>query len=162
MLSDVPEDVALAASVHVSSIETTAIDAILQKSDGASGEAPQHSWKCIPCDSDQVSSVLARVSPILDARVLYQHLQARSDLGKFQTSIGSTDASNNIYLVEDDDSTSVTDDDDSDDESDDESEALDDLYGSVQQGNIDIYAIMAGAAHAGKANGVNAAHLSKI
>jgi hypothetical protein len=69
MLSDVPEDVALAASaVHVSSIETTAIDAILQRSDDASGEAPQRSWKCIPHDADQVSSMLAGVSPIMMLR----------------------------------------------------------------------------------------------
>jgi hypothetical protein len=162
MLSDVQEDAALAASVQISRIETTAIDVILKRSDDASEEAPQHTWKCIPRNANQVSSVLAGVLPILDDRVLYQRLRAISDLGKFQTSIGSIDASNSTFLVEEDDSTSVTDDDDSEDESEDGSEALDDLYDSFQQGDIDIDVIMASAAHAGKAKEVNAAHLFKI
>jgi hypothetical protein len=56
MLSDVQEDAALAASMQISSIETTAINGILKRSDDASEEAPQHSWKCIPHDAELPSA----------------------------------------------------------------------------------------------------------
>ena len=42
--------------------------------------------------ADEVFSVLAGISPILDDKALYKQLKMRLDLGNFAASIGSIDA----------------------------------------------------------------------
>jgi hypothetical protein len=127
-------------------------------------------WKPFSRAADEISSVLASVSPILDDQTLYGRLAARADLGRFKASIGSTDALGGEYLVE----TVVTDDDDSAaqsllgdnsnelDSHEEDDEILDELYESVTQGEIDLDEIMVSATHTGKSEGVDPAHLSKI
>ena len=115
--------------------------------------------------ANEVSSILASVSPILDEQVLYGRLTARADLGKFKASIGSTDVSEGEYLIDDDSATETSSDDnmielDSDDE--DEDQALDELYDRATIGEIDLDTIMVSATHTGKSKGVDPAHLSKI
>ena len=113
LLSDVAEDTAAAASVQISSVENCAIDSVLQRSNSASEEKVQPCWKHIPRAIDEVSSVLAAVSPILNDETLYQRLQDRADLGRFQMSIGSTDSMPGLYLASDaesdSDDTSISD-----------------------------------------------------
>ena len=96
---------------------------------------------------------------------LYRCLAARAELGKFQASIGSTDASRVEYLIHDDSAIQTLTDDDmieSDSEDKDEDQALNNLYDRATKGEIDLDAIMISAAHAGKSKGVDPAHLSKI
>jgi hypothetical protein len=107
----------------------------------------------IPRVADEVSSVLASVSPTLDDQILYRRLAARAELGKFKASIGSTDALGSEYLIDDDSATQpLTDDDDmsESDSNEDDDRTLDDLYESVSKGEIDLERLMVSAAHAGK------------
>ena len=63
------------------------IDNLLQRSDSESQGKAQPSWKPIPKYVEEVSSVLAGVSLLLDYQYLYARIQERSDMGKFQASI---------------------------------------------------------------------------
>jgi hypothetical protein len=165
-LSDIPEDAAVTASVQVSSAEARTIDTVLEGNVAShDGNVAHPCWQPIPRVADEVSSILASVSPILDNQILYGCLAARADLGKFKASIGSTDISGGEYLIYDDSATETSSDDnmiqsDSDDE--DEDQALDELYKRATKGEIDLDTIMVSATHAGKSKGVDPAHLSKI
>jgi len=165
LLSEVAEDDAMSASVQVSSTEAKAIDSVFESNSVSHDEEAHPCWQSIPRAANEVSSVLTSVSPTLDDNVLYGRLAARADLGKFKASIGSTNASNCEYLLDDDTTATdaLTDDDMSQSGSDnDEDQALDDLYESATKGNIDLDAIMVSAASAGKPKGVDPSHLSKI
>ena len=155
MLTDIQEDVALAASVQVSSVETIAIDNVFENH-AQTNEETHPRWKQIPRAADQVSSVLTSVSPILNDEALFQRLTTRADLGKFKSSIGSTNAMEGAYLIDE------TDDSMSESEVEEDIEILDGLYESVTRGEIDLDDIMVSAAHAGKSKGVDPSHLSKI
>ena len=103
LLSDIPGDAAMTESVQVSSAEARTIDTVLEGNVASHDENAAHPcWQPIPRAADEVSSILASVSPILDDQVLYEHLAVRADLRKFKASIGSTDVSGGEYLAEDD------------------------------------------------------------
>jgi hypothetical protein len=106
LLGEIQEDESLTVSAAVSSVETRTIDLVLEAAN-ASEERAGRSYQHIPRDADQISSILAEVSPLLDDVALYERLAARSDIGKFKASIGSTDAPSKEYLVEDDDTTAT-------------------------------------------------------
>jgi hypothetical protein len=101
LLSKVVENEAMASSIQVSSIESRAINRALETSDDKEGPVKPR-YDTVPRATDGISSVLVPVSPILDDMVLYQRLSVRSELGRFQTLIGSTDAPGNDYILEDD------------------------------------------------------------
>ena len=170
LLSDIPEDVATAASMQVSSAEARAIDNVLDKNGITHDEKIHPIWIPIPRAADEISSILASISPTLDDQVLYGRMNERADLGKFKISIGSTDALGGEYLVEtvdDDSATQPSTEDDtsqstSDEEDEDEDQTLDNLYDEVKRGEIDLDEIMVSAAHANKPKGVDPAQLSKI
>ena len=74
-------------------------------------------------------------------------MKARSDLGKFQVSIGSTNASKYEFLVHDNDnSTAVT----VETVGEDYEQILDNLFAMETKGDIDLDKIMVSAAHADK------------
>ncbi len=98
---------------------------------------------------------MAAVSPILNDETLYEMLKDRADLGRFQMSIGSTDAIPELYLASDGDS-------DSNASSIADNDALDELFNEATQGKIDLDKVMLSATHAGKTRGVDATHLSKM
>jgi hypothetical protein len=155
LLSEVAEDTAIVASMQISSVENCAVDTVLQRSHSASEEKVQPCWQHIPRAVDKVSSVLAAVSPILNDETLYELLQDRADLGRFQMSIGSTDAMPGLYLASDTESAS-------DASSISDGEALGDLFAEATRGDIDLDEVMLSATHARKTKGIDAAHLSKI
>jgi hypothetical protein len=163
LLSEISEDTAMAASIQISSVESKTIDSVLTRSDATAEEMVHPCWKPIPQAANEVSSVLTSMSPLLDDQVLYERLLARSDLGKFQASIGSTNVMvEGEYLV-DDDETEATQAMTDNDESEMSNEAtLDELFESATQGEIDLDKIMVSATHTGRSKGVNTAHLSKV
>ncbi len=165
LLSDIPEDTAMAASVQVSSIENATVNNALQRCSLSHDEKVHPRWQTIPRAADEISCVLAGVSPTLDDQVLYRRLAEQAEIGKFKVAIGSTDALKGEYLVEtvDEDSDSDSDDDEAQapDEKN-EDQALDDIFDSVTKGEIDLDEIMVSAAHAGISKGVDPTHLSKI
>jgi hypothetical protein len=162
LLSEIQEDVAMTASVQVSSTEARAIDTVLESNSVTYDEEAHPCWQPIPRAADQVSSILASVSPTLDDQTLYGCISARTALRKSKASIGSTDALGGEHLIDDDSATQpLTDDDMSELDSDKEDDqTLNDLYESATQGEIDLDEIMVSAAHAGKPTGVDPAHLS--
>jgi hypothetical protein len=85
-------------------------------------------------------------------------MEARARLGKFQTSIGSTNVTNNKYIVDD----VTTGSENSSDESSIEDDLLlDEMYEASLRGDIDLADIMVNAAHAGRSKGINAEQLAK-
>jgi hypothetical protein len=164
LLSDVQEDVALAASVQVSSTEAKAIDNVLDGDSATYNEEAHPCWKPVPRAADKISSMLASVSPALDDQTLYGGLAERAKLGKFKASIGSTSALGGEHLTDDDSATQpLTDNDLSDSDLDeDDNQTLDQLHDSITKGEIDLDEIRISAAHAMKSKGVDPAHLSKI
>jgi transposase InsO family protein len=157
LLANIDEDDAMAASVYVGSIKVQAIDVNLRRTTSFD-DLPSQCYQHIPREADQVASVLGEVSPILDDQRLYNSLKERAQLGKFQASIGSTNVTDEEYLVDDeDDHTS----DESDDSSLGSEQLLDDLFEKSMRGDIDLDEIMVSASHAAKAKGIDAHHLSK-
>ena len=130
----------MTASVQVSSVEARTIDTVLEGNVTSHDENAAHPyWQPIFRAADEVSSILASVSPILDDQVLYRRLAARADLGKFKALIGSTDVSGGKYLIDNDSATETSSDDnmiESDSANEDEDQALDELYDRATKGEI--------------------------
>jgi hypothetical protein len=168
LLSEIDDDLDMKVSAVISSIESRTIDHVLDNFD-VSEEPVAPCYQSVPRAADEISSILAEVSPLLDDTVMYERLEARSELGKFKASIGSTDAPSNAFLVSDDDtiatdpSTNDSDYDESDldhDESD--TLLLDKIYERSSKGEIDLDDFLVSAAHARRTQGLDAAHLSKV
>ena len=97
--------------------------------------------------------------PLLDNQVLYEQIKARSDLGKFQVSIGSTNASKYELLVHSDkNSTAVK----VEKVGEDDEQILDNIFEMETKGDIFLDKIMVSASHAGKSKVIDAAHMSKV
>lgn len=102
LLSDVKQDMAMAASLGIGSVETCAIDSNLERRYLASSENVQPPYPRIPSQCDQVSSVLAGIDPCLNDEVLYKRLEARAHLGDFMMAAGSTMTTAGPYIDTDD------------------------------------------------------------
>ena len=87
----------MASSVQVGSIEVKARDLVMETVDKDSEKPHPCCYQHVPCASDQVSSVLASVSTILNDHILYERMAERASLGKFQASIGSTNVMSSEY-----------------------------------------------------------------
>eukprot|EP00957_Ditylum_brightwellii_P027824 2103641-Ditylum_brightwellii.AAC.1 len=57
----------------------------------------------VPNECNEVASVVNGITPILDDNELYHQMKTRSEIGRFQSSIGSRNVTNSKYLVSDDD-----------------------------------------------------------
>ena len=113
-----------------------------------------------PREVDQMSKVLASISPTLDDALLFDSLRDRYDMGKFKSFIGSTNGTTSQFLVNDD--TEETEPSIDDDFSVDSTDMLYDLYEKVTKGNIYLDVIMFSTAHVSRLKGIDASHLSKI
>ena len=113
-----------------------------------------------PLEVDQVSTVLASISPTLDHALIYDSLKDISKIGKFKSSIGSTNSTTSQFLVDDD--TEATEPSLSDDYSADSTYILDELFAEATKLNIYLDEIMVSAAHASIPKGICASHLYKI
>ena len=89
-LSDIPKDNGTMASVQISSVESAVINQFLQSSDHVLEEKVPPYWMPIPLAADEVSIVLASVSPMLNNETIYYHTRNHTDLGKFKLLIRST------------------------------------------------------------------------
>ena len=160
LLSEIQEDDIMAASVSIGSIEVRAVDVAMEQGAEDHNGTPHPKYQPVPGAADQISGILGEISPMLNDQTLYQKMKDRADLGKFQASIGSTNATSSDYLVEDDD-TQATESSTDDDTSTGSEELLDELYAGSLRGEIDLDEIMISAAHAGRTTGLTAANLAK-
>jgi hypothetical protein len=151
ILSEIDEDTAMASSVQIGSIEVKAIDLVMETVEEDS-EKPHPCYQHVPCAADQVSSVLASVSTLLDDQILYEWMAERASLGKFQASIGSTNVTDSEYILDEEEKEEI-------DPNTDDEHLLDKLYEGSLQGEIDLDDIMVSAAHAGRSKGIDAEHL---
>ena len=71
---------------------------VAHKDDGRPRPVFTHS----PRKVDQVSIVLPSISPTLDDGLLYDSLLNRAEMGKFQSSVGSTNGTTRQFLVDND------------------------------------------------------------
>lgn len=161
LLSEIEEDTQMSVSMAVSAVETQAVDQRIHSQDEQ--EQEDECSLPVPGAASEISSVLAGVSPLLDDAALYKRLAARSDLGKFQASIGSTDVTSSPYVWDDDDATTDPSTSSENDSTSDSDQALfESVYDGIVSGEIDFDTFTASAAHARKPRGVNAEHLSKV
>jgi hypothetical protein len=107
LLADVNEDAAMAASVSIGSVEIKAVGTAMH---GCTSEdnLPEPCFKYVPRGANEIASILGKVSPLLDDERLYNLMRDRAELGKFQASIGSTNATSSAYLVDEDNCTLET------------------------------------------------------
>eukprot|EP00957_Ditylum_brightwellii_P107654 8212917-Ditylum_brightwellii.AAC.1 len=81
----------------------------------------------VPNECNEVESVLDGITPVLDNNELYHRMKTRAEVGRFQSSIGSTNVTNSKFLVSDDDAVEThTSTDDSGEENDSEEDNDDD------------------------------------
>ena len=113
-----------------------------------------------PREVDQVSTLLASISPNLDDALIYDSLRDRADMGKFKSSIGSTNGTTSQFLVDND--TKATEPSTDDYLSAEIIDMLYDLYVEATKGDIYLDDIMVSASHASRPKGIDASHLSKI
>ena len=129
------------SDAHISSIEMQRIDCVASAS-CIMGKDPCHAkMSAIPPDLNEVASVLAGISPIIDPVTLASALDDRGILGRFSASIGSTNAYNEKYLFE---------------------VSPDPINEVSAIGELDFEYFSAGATHAEPSKGVSAEQLSKV
>eukprot|EP00957_Ditylum_brightwellii_P110897 8458649-Ditylum_brightwellii.AAC.1 len=113
----------------------------------------------VPNECNEVASFLDGITPILDDNKLYHRMNTRAEIGRFQSSIRSTDVTNSKYLVSDDDTmeTYPSTDDSEEDEDDnigygpnEANTLLDEIYMKSLSGEINLDEVMTSATYAGK------------
>ena len=140
-------------------MEMQAVETLIDSAHQDNG-IPRKVFTPSPGEVDQVSTVLASISPTLDNALLYESLRDRYDMGNFRSSIGSTNRTTSQFLVEND--TKATEPTTDNDLSVDSIDMLDDLYYEAIKGNIYLYDIMVSAYHEIRPKGIDASHIPKI
>ena len=102
------------------------------------------------------------MSPLLNDQALHARLQARSEIGKFQIAIGATCGSGSEFLIDSNDDDNSDDPIAVDEDEEADEETLDNLFESVDKGEINLDDIMISSTTAGKQKGVDAVLLSKL
>ena len=147
------------SSAKVSDAESNLIGNILQRSNNNLEEKVHPCWKPNPQAAEEILSIFSDISPLLDNQFLYEQMKALTGLGKFQVSIGSTNASKDDFLVHGyNDSTTVT----VETVEEDDEQILGKLVSMSTKGGIDLDKIMVSAAHAFKSKVIDSANLSKV
>ena len=179
MLEEVESDEAMAASLRVSDDENAAVDSLLEDL-YPNAEQVIPMFEPTPLDADQISCVMADISPMYCDMMLLQKLEERASLGRFQMSIGSTDVGysgddnlciesdyddyNNLLNINDDDTNGCElDEDEMADDFVNVDGQIESLLDECLDGEIDLDEVMAAAATARRpVSSVNPEHLSKI
>ena len=102
LLSEVVESPVMALEAKISSVEFIENDRVLETQDNLC-ETVEPCFEVGPNASNEVASVLVGISPIFDDCALYNRMKTRAEIGRFQMSVGSTNTTRSVYLVEDDD-----------------------------------------------------------
>ena len=133
LLSDIEEDATIAVTSEIFSTEMreveTLIDAAHQYDD-----RPRPGFTPSPREVDQVSTLMASISPTLENVLLYEYLQYRYEIGNFKSSIRSTNGTTSQFLVDND--TKATEPSTNDDFLVESTNMLDDLYAETVKGTI--------------------------
>ena len=167
LLNEIDDDPLMSASLTIGSIESTIVDEKVSTpfDESASDKEENDLWyHKIPRNADEVSSVMAGISPLLCSETLSERLLARAEIGKFQESIGATTALIGAYLVQEEveDDSAISDSVESDSEESDVGVLLEQILDESINGQLDLDAVMASAAHARPRMDVDAEHLSKV
>ena len=112
-----------------------------------------------PQNYDQVSSVLSKISSVLDQNIMCNLLERQAEVSAFLEVIGSTDVGTEYNLIDNDSSTSISTS-ENHEPHDMGSEEEVDFIGQLD--DFDVDQVMAAGVTATSLNGVDAAHLSKI
>ena len=101
-----------------------------------------------PMGNTEIASVLEKVNPLLTDNSLCKRLVKRNELSQFQIAIGSTNASEDRYVLHDDVHSSAN---TSIDESNvEEDTLLDKIFQESNDGTFNVDDIMVSAIHAGR------------
>ena len=140
-------------------MEMRAVETLIDASHQDDG-IPRPVFTPSPREVDQVSPVLDSISPTLDDALLYYSLQYRSEIGKFKSSIWSSNGTTIQLLV--DDGTEAMEPSTDNDFLVDSTNMLDDFYSKATKGNIYLDDIVVSATHTSRPKGIDASHFSKI
>jgi hypothetical protein len=157
MLSDIEISSSTLLQSQISSVESNVINQILADDDLERSISTMTSYHEVPRAANEVASILTEISPILDDKTLCELMHKRADLGRYQSAIGSTNASSSQYLF---DTLSAVENELP--RTDDEGALIDWLHEGAVNGTLDLDAVMASSAHARQSRGVDAEHLSKV
>ena len=91
LIDDLPDAVKTVGLTQISSVESARINAIVEAGAAEVCDETKTSYRAVPAKADELSAVLAGVSPNLVDATLLDSLSACHDLGMFQATIGSTD-----------------------------------------------------------------------
>ena len=101
VLTDVQEDVEIAAASFIGSIEADGISKLLDNQTSMNQEV-MPSFREVPPAANEIASVLSHINPTLDEYSLHSRLNERNSLGQFQIAIGSTCSGKDPYLFSND------------------------------------------------------------
>jgi hypothetical protein len=149
LLSEVEEDLAMASSATISTMEHTMVDTMMPEAFVSSVSN---------CPSSEVS-------PIYDPDRLYSLLNERAQESRFMMSVGSTNACASQHLIEDETESSDDDNESQEPLTDDDDEAMRDYLASMDSPlgtDIDLDDYMISASHTRMTRSVQAEHLSKV
>ena len=85
LIGDLPDGDMTIGSTQISSVESARINAIVEARMAKACEVVMTPYRAVPAKADEVSAVLAGVSPNLVDTTVLDHLTARRDLGMFQS-----------------------------------------------------------------------------
>eukprot|EP00957_Ditylum_brightwellii_P020072 1514107-Ditylum_brightwellii.AAC.1 len=133
LLSEVEENPIMALEAKVSSVKVMAVNNLLE-ANNTPIESVGPMFEKVP---NEVASVLDGIIPVLDDNELYHWMKTRAEIGRFQSSIGSTNIMTSKYLVSDDDTVETyLSTDDSEEENDSEEEDNNDVEYDPNEANI--------------------------
>jgi hypothetical protein len=156
ILSEVEIYSSMVASAEIRKLESKFIDDRLEELQPVFqvGKEKRPVWQEIPCEVDEVSAVLCSISPLVDPDTMCSLLSERGDVGRFKSSIGSTNIAKDKNLQDDATETST-------DEDSNASLASNNLEDDCAY-KVDLDEFMASATHARPRKNTTAEHLSKV
>ena len=162
MLDEVNESATIAASLWIGASEAKLVDELHEK---VKDEKIESSINYVPPEANQVANILAEIDPNLNVDVFCARLENMARLSHIKMTIGSTTVSEpGEYLLEDNPKggQNEVDTECDEDKGSEDDMSLEDLYEQLQSGEETFDEVFVSAAHADKARGVSAEHLSKV
>ena len=167
VLTDVHENVDIAAATYLGPVESNAISKLLDKQslDNGTIEPP---YPHVPPTANEIASVLSHINPTLDDTLLHHMLTDRNRLGQFQMSVGSTSTNKATCLFDVGGSAGINTDIPVNNQDGDlctntvDSQLMDKIFDEALINDYDLDDIMVSAVHVGKNKNIKANHLSKI
>ena len=98
LLEDIKKNIDIASIAYIGLVERKVIENLIQHNN-ADDDCIEFKFNTIPSDNNHVASVLTEVNPTLDEKTLYNLMNVKCALGKFQMDVGSTTSTHDKYIL---------------------------------------------------------------